>query len=72
MDAISKEWRDLTQPGDHTKQAELAGVKYCSGREAASKEIYCRCRSFGVQSEKALQGNLVVGVEHLQLLVIED
>ena len=72
MDAISKEWRDLTQPGDHTKQAELAGVKYCSGREAASKEVYCRCRSFGVQSEKALQGNLVVVVEHLQLLVIED
>ena len=47
-------------------------MKNCSGREAASKEVHCRCRSFRVKSEEALQGDLVVVIEHLQLVVIED
>ena len=62
VDAISKEGRTWTQSGNHAKQAELAGVKNCSRREAASKEVHCRGRSFWVKSEEALQGDLVVMV----------
>ena len=72
MDTISEEWTTWTKPGDHTKQAELAGVKDCSRRKAASKEIHCGCWSFGVESHEALQGDLVVVVKDLQLLIVKD
>ena len=51
---ISEEGALRTQPGDHTKQGELAGVEQGSSRKAASQKVDNWGWCSGVEFEEAL------------------
>ena len=54
MHCISEERALGTQPGDHTKQGELAGVEQGSSRKAASQKVDNWGWCSGVEFEEAL------------------
>ena len=60
---ISEERAVRTQPSDHTKQRELAGVKEGSSRKAASKKVDYWGWCPGVKFKEALEGGFVLVIE---------
>ena len=69
---ISKKRGAWTQSCNHAEESELTGVEECSSGEGARKEVDERSRRLGIQAEEALEGDFVMVVEDIQLLVGEN
>ena len=69
---ISKKRGAWTQSCNHAEESELTGVEECSSGEGARKEVDERSRRLGIQAEETLEGDLVVMVENIELLIGEN